>query len=175
MFYLHRKSLSLMMAPVLVFILARFVFLGALAGFQMEAPRAPLAPRPSPKVIPVPISIPHQMSLSEPDSNSLKMNSIIREYRYLMSGRVTCGSQSCVRDVEITLNSDHNENVVRTVQSDSEGYFSTEIPIKEFARRPVDWRMQVDVVDSLPVEVYGRTILSQDTEIEISRSLSLPQ
>jgi len=174
----NRRLMVLMGSSFLVFIMARLVFLVGIPELQMPRSSMSLVHHRIHPVVVKPIQAPSRsvVTVTEVrDSNQLRMNSIQHDYVYSFSGRILCGSEGCAQDVRVSLDSDYNAGVSRSIRSDENGHYSVQIPFREFARRPVDWRISVTLPDSPAIEAHGRTILAEESDLSTERSLVIPQ
>ena len=175
----QRRLLTLMTVPVMVFILARFlVIVGAPQARTMsflphwEATARVHAPVATPHKEAAPVKT---VAVGHVETASLmSLKSSLRDYRYVLSGQVTCGGAPCQAELRLTIQTDHDPDFKQTIHTTADGYFDFQTVIQEYIHEPIDWRVMVYTPHTYPVELHERKILTDESTVEIHRDVNLP-
>lgn len=171
----------MMTVPVMVFFLARFlVVVGAPEARAMsfwphwEAP-APVRGHPVVAKVHKETAPVKAVAASPVEIASLMpLNSSLRDYRYVLSGQVTCGGAPCQAELRLTISTDRDPDFKRIITTTADGYFDFQTVIQEYIHQPIDWRVMVYTPHTYPVELHERKILTDESTVEIHRDVNLP-
>ncbi len=107
------------------------------------------------------------------DFFSLHLKSNLRDYNYILSGRVLCGTTPCPATMDLTLDTSLNPNMRRTFETMNDGTYFLQVPITEVAEEQVDWRVSAHNSDAQMGETHGRHILTEDAVVAVEANLVL--
>jgi len=181
--FLQRRLFGAALAPILVFFVARILFIAAISQpvhmptFRMakqhevflEVKSLKLAVRKL-QMVEVPKAVVPVVQATGP----LSLQSSLREYHYSLHGDVSCGSMPCAAELHLSIDTDHTPDFKQIITTDAQGHFEYQTIVKENARTPIDWRVMVYTPHTYPTELHGRQILTDDTVLDIPRTIQLP-
>lgn len=176
----QRRLMALFAVPMMVFFLARAVFIMGLPFFpnSMSMPRSSEAFLPAVKIAakptaPVPAK-PVMATRIVRVNNELQLNSTFREYRTLFAGQVTCGDSPCEAELRLVITSDNIPELRQVFRTDADGRYAQPVILKEKPGRAADWKIMVYTPRTYPMELNGRQILTEESQIDVQRDIQLP-
>ncbi len=106
--------------------------------------------------------------------NGLSLNSHVREYTVLFTGRVTCGDAPCSSvSVRLQLETAHNETIEKKVVVAEDGSFHLDVLFKEMPQEHMDFVLIAVNAQSQSADARVRRILTDEAQVTIDTSLVL--
>jgi|GEM_PF-2303723 len=179
----HRRFWGKAAVPFLVFLLARFLFVLNVAQpvyspdtstWHETRTNRHVARIKQHKIQPLPEVIMAPIAEPRTAGSILPLQSSLHEFTYKLSGDVTCGDAPCQAEIRLVIQTDHNPEIKKVLNAEANGHFEYQTTFNAYMKEPVDWRLMVYTPRTYPVEFHGRQILTDDSDIEVTKTIRLP-
>lgn len=173
--FAHRQYLLTGLLLLLFLILLQFrsvgqsVTLSDISGLGARPrPRAVRIARVAPRV-------PARHGAASPaEMNGLPLGSLVRDYAYVFSGVVRCGDEPCSADLELNVDTTHNEGISHRARTRPDGAFTMTVAVSEVPHEPIIWKLTARSGSKIG-ESHGQQILMDDRTVTVDQPVNLSE